>query len=77
VARPRLAVLAELAGIGLTFPASTVAGYFAGQLADRLLRTSPTLSYVGAGLGIVGAFMNLFRIATRADADGNGTNPGG
>ena len=55
--------------IGLAFPVSTVAGYLLGTLADRWLRTGPALSYVGALLGVVAAFVNLIRLAS-PDKDG-------
>lgn len=55
--------------IGLAFPASTVAGYLLGMLCDRWLGTAPALSYAGALLGVIAAFVNLFRLA-RPGKDG-------
>ncbi len=49
--------------IGLAVPASTVAGYLLGRLGDRWLGTAPALSYAGALLGVIAAFVNLFRLA--------------
>jgi len=57
----------ELASIGMTMVLATVIGLAGGYYADRWLGTSPWLTLVGLGLGIVAAFVSLFRAAKGAE----------
>jgi F0F1-type ATP synthase assembly protein I len=62
---PRWRAIGDAVEIGLAFPASTVGGYLLGKLGDWLFGTRPVLSFAGAFLGIVAAFVNLARAARR------------
>lgn len=66
---PRWKSVGSAIEIGLAFPASTVAGYWLGKLADRFFGTEPTLSFVGGFLGVAAAFGNLFRIARAGEGE--------
>jgi putative F0F1-ATPase subunit (Ca2+/Mg2+ transporter) len=67
VKRPRYAVIAEASAAGILFPASLVAGYLLGHWIGRALGWGEVLAYVGAGLGVLAAFFNLYRILRRMD----------
>ncbi|MGH9442998.1 MAG: AtpZ/AtpI family protein [Thermoanaerobaculia bacterium] len=69
MSRSRLQTVADAAVLGLTFPACTVAGYFLGKWLDGLAGTAPTLSFAGGILGVAAGFWNVFKIASRANAD--------
>ena len=63
--RPRASLLAEGTSAGLLFLASPVAGYFLGKWVGGLLGLGPVPSWIGAALGLAGAFVHLFRLAAR------------
>ncbi|MGH7311023.1 MAG: AtpZ/AtpI family protein [Candidatus Rokuibacteriota bacterium] len=58
---PAYKSVGELASIGVALVLATVIGLGAGYYADRWLGTSPWLTLVGLGLGIVAGFVTLFR----------------
>lgn len=69
---------AEITALGLTFPLTIAAGYGLGWWLDRKLGTGPWLTIVLTGLGVTGAFVQLFRLGARNDrneppAGGSGT----
>ena len=57
--------LAEITAIGFTFPLAIAVGYVAGWWMDGKLGTSPWLTLVMTGLGVLAAFVQLFRFASR------------
>ncbi|MEO8217924.1 MAG: AtpZ/AtpI family protein [Acidobacteriota bacterium] len=59
--------IAEASALALMFPLTIGAGFLIGYGLDRLFGSWPWISFCGAGLGIVGAFINLFRTAAKAD----------
>jgi ATP synthase protein I len=59
--------LAAVSSIGMTMVLATVIGLAAGYYADRWLGTKPWLTLLGLGLGIVAAFVSLFRAAKSAE----------
>jgi len=61
----RPSLLAEGSAAGLAFLASPVAGYYLGRWLGGLLGLGPAPSWIGAALGLVGAFLNLLRIVKR------------
>ena len=54
--------LLEASSIGLMFPIAIALGYFWGWGMDKLFGTSPWLTWIFAGFGVIAAFVNLFRI---------------
>jgi F0F1-type ATP synthase assembly protein I len=58
--------------IGFALPAATVIGWFAGRLLDRWLHTS-WLHLAGLLVGIVAGFIELIRVASKAENDGGAT----
>ncbi len=60
---------ADLSIIGIQFPVAIVIGYFFGRWLDRQLGTGPWLMAVFCLFGIIAGFINLFRIAAKAEAD--------
>jgi ATP synthase protein I len=60
--------LLEASSIGLMFPIAIALGYFWGWGMDKLFGTSPWLTWIFAGFGVIAAFINLFRVGT-----GNGS----
>ena len=61
--------LAEASSLGFMFPIALALGYFWGRWMDGLFGTEPWLTWIFSGFGLVAAFMNLFRLAARADAE--------
>ena len=59
--------LGELSTIGLTLVLATVIGLAGGYFLDRWLGTSPWLTLLGLGFGIVAGFVNLFRSVKTAE----------
>lgn len=57
--------LAEAASIGIAFPLALAIGFLWGSWMDRLFHTSPYLTYVFSGFGVVAGFLNAVRIAVR------------
>ena len=57
----------EAATIGLVFPIAIGVGFFGGRWLDKVFHTHPWLTAIGTGLGIVAAFVNLFREGTKSD----------
>ncbi|MGE5413939.1 MAG: hypothetical protein ACM3NW_07185 [Syntrophomonadaceae bacterium] len=60
---------AQAVYLGVMFPALLVAGYLLGRLVGRWLGWGDTAAIVGAALGAVGAFAELFRWAARRDVE--------
>lgn len=55
--------LLEASSIGWMFPIAIALGYFWGYGMDKLFGTYPWLTGIFTFLGIVAAFVNLFRLA--------------
>jgi ATP synthase protein I len=53
------------ASVGITLVMATVIGLVGGYYADRWLGTAPWLTLFGLGIGVVAAFVNLFRATRR------------
>ncbi len=54
--------LLEASSIGLMFPIAIALGYAWGWGMDKIFGTSPWLTWIFAGFGVIAAFVNLFRI---------------
>jgi F0F1-type ATP synthase assembly protein I len=59
--------LLEASSIGLMFPIAMGLGYAWGWGMDKLFHTSPWLTWIFTGFGIIAAFINLFRIGLRKE----------
>ena len=59
--------LGELSSLGVAMVLATIIGLAGGYFADRWLRTSPWLTLIGLGFGIVAGFVILFRSAKAAE----------
>lgn len=59
--------LLEASSIGLMFPIAMALGYFWGWGMDKLFHTSPWLTWIFTGFGVIAAFINLFRIGLRKE----------
>lgn len=57
--------IADASSLGLAFPIAMAIGYFWGKWLDRVFGTSPWLTVVFSIFGIMGGFLNAFRIAVR------------
>jgi ATP synthase protein I len=57
--------IADASSIGLAFPIAIALGYFWGKGMDTILGTSPWLTYIFAGFGMIAGFVNAFRVALR------------
>lgn len=64
--------LLEASSIGLMFPIAIGLGYAWGWGMDKLFHTSPWLTWIFSGFGVVAAFINLFRIGMRNDDGSSG-----
>lgn len=60
--------LAEGWALAILFPASIGAGFLIGVGADKLFAISPWGKVAGTALGILAAFVQLFRVGLRNDA---------
>jgi predicted MFS family arabinose efflux permease len=69
VKRPRYAVVAEASAAGILFPASLVAGYLLGRWVGRALGWGDLPAFIGAGLGALAGFWNLYRLLRRFEQD--------
>ena len=58
--------LGELSTVGMALVLATVIGLAGGYYLDKWLGTSPWLTLIGLGFGIVAGFVNLFRTVNRA-----------
>ncbi|HWZ86914.1 MAG TPA: AtpZ/AtpI family protein [Thermoanaerobaculia bacterium] len=56
---------AEAVSLGVMFPALLAAGYLLGKWVGRWLGLGESAAIAGAALGAVGAFIELFRWASR------------
>jgi hypothetical protein len=68
---PRYGIAARASAAGILFPVSIVAGYLLGKWIGRLLGLSGWTALVGAALGALAGFWNLYRLLTGLD-DGAG-----
>ena len=59
--------LLEASSIGLMFPIAMALGYLWGWGMDKLFHTTPWLTWIFTGFGIIAAFINLFRIGLRKE----------
>jgi len=59
--------LGELSTVGMALVLATVIGLAGGYYLDKWLGTSPWLTLIGLGFGIVAGFVNLFRTVNRAE----------
>ncbi len=65
--------LGLLASTGITFVVATSGGTILGYFIDRWLGSSPWLTLIGLGLGIVAGFRELVRTIKAAERqEGNG-----
>ena len=72
--RRSYSALAEASALGFMFPLALAIGYFWGRWMDGWFGTSPWLTWIFSGFGLVAAFLNLFRLAARSDSnDGSGS----
>lgn len=61
----RYALVAEATTAGLLFLLGPAAGWFLGKWIGGALGVGPAPGYVGAALGLVGAFVHLIRLTAR------------
>lgn len=62
--------LADAYSMGLGFPAAIMAGIGIGWWLDKLFGTKPWLTVALGALGVIAAFINLFRLGMRDDGTG-------
>lgn len=67
--RARYGAIAEASSLGFMFPLALGLGYLWGHWMDGLFGTGPWLAWIFTGFGLIAAFMNLFRLAAKADAE--------
>ena len=65
----RYSGLAEASVAGIFFPACLVAGYLLGKWIGRWLGLGSVPAFIGAGLGVLAAFWNLYRVLRRLERD--------
>jgi hypothetical protein len=63
----RYGSIAEGSAVGIFFPVAIVAGYLMGRWVGRGLGLGEAAGLVGAGLGVVAAFLNLWRFLRRLE----------
>ncbi|HEX7152993.1 MAG TPA: AtpZ/AtpI family protein [Thermoanaerobaculia bacterium] len=59
--------LFEASSLGLMFPIAIGLGFGWGWGMDKLFGTSPWLTWIFTGFGVIAAFVNLFRLAGKND----------
>jgi ABC-type molybdate transport system permease subunit len=62
----RYALVAQATTAGLLFLLAPAAGYFLGKWIGEWLGLGPALSWAGAVLGLISAFVNLLRLTGRS-----------
>ncbi len=62
--------LGGLAGAGITVVVATAGAAILGYFLDQWLRTSPWLTLIGLGVGIVAGFRELFRWIRATEREG-------
>ena len=67
--------IAEASSIGLMFPLAIGLGYVWGWWMDKQFGTTPWLTWIFAGFGVIAGFINLFRIGMKDEGSGSGTSP--
>jgi hypothetical protein len=67
----RYALVAEASAAGLFFPVAIVAGYLLGKWAGGWLGWGEAPALLGAALGVVAAFANLYGFLRRSERQGN------
>lgn len=67
--------LAEAWMIAFFFPAAIAAGVALGWAVDKWTGISPWGKVAGAVLGAIAGFLNLFRVGSSGDGDGNAGQP--
>ncbi len=67
--RGAYSTLAEASALGFMFPIALGLGFLWGRWMDGLFGTAPWLTWIFTGFGLIAAFVNLFRLAARADAE--------
>jgi len=65
VKRRDMQQLLDASSIGWMFPIAIGLGFLWGWGMDKLFHTSPWLTWIFTGFGVVAAFINLFRIGLR------------
>ena len=60
---------AQAVYLGVMFPALVAGGYLLGRWIGRSLGWGETAAVAGAALGAIGAFVELFRWASRRDVE--------
>ena len=68
--RHRARWLADAYSMAFAFPAAILLGLGLGWWLDKHFRTWPWLTIVLGAFGVIAAFINLFRLATRDDGTG-------
>jgi Putative F0F1-ATPase subunit Ca2+/Mg2+ transporter len=68
----RYAIVAKASAAGLLFPLSIVAGYLLGKWIARALSLPDWPAFVGAALGVVAGFWNLYRLLRGLEDSGGG-----
>jgi len=58
----RKSIVAELTSVGIQFPVSIGIGYLFGHYLDKWLGLDPILTIVFSVLGVIAAFINVFRL---------------
>ncbi len=58
--------LAYYSSLGLSVALAIFLGLFAGVWLDKKFGTSPVLTFIGLGMGIVAGFRNLIRAAKKS-----------
>lgn len=67
--RGRYGTIAEASALGFMFPLCLGIGYLWGRWMDGFFGTAPWQTWIFTGFGLVAAFMNLFKLAAKADEE--------
>jgi hypothetical protein len=68
----RYSSVAEASAAGLFFPLAIIAGYWLGERLGAWLRLGTVPAFIGAGLGVAAAFVNLYRFLRRLESGPKG-----
>lgn len=70
--RFQYALVAEASVAGLLFPVCLVAGYLLGKWIGTAFQAGLAPAYIGAALGAVAGFWNLYRLGRKMDSSEHG-----
>ena len=68
-------LIGQLSTIGMSFVVALILGFGAGYWLDRVLNTSPWLTFIGFFLGLAAGILNVYRVMKLSDQSARSHRP--